>query len=230
MTNMVSGQAKYKRPGCERDECIDRGKRLDWFMVDSANYQTASRDLKAPSLIETARLRLRRPLATDAAAIFERYSSDPEVTRFLSWSRHQSIADTHAFLKFSDQEWERWPAAAYLIISRKDGRLLGSTGLSFEAKDQAATGYALARDAWGHGYATEALRAMIDVARSTNVVRLYALCHPQHQASRHVLEKAGFSLDRTWTKQTEFPNLAPGVSQDVVCYALILNGSYFAGR
>nr|MBA2355602.1 N-acetyltransferase [Acidobacteriota bacterium] len=50
--------------------------------------------MKAPEQIETARLVLRRPVAKDAPAIFERYASDPEVTRFLSWPRHQSLAVT----------------------------------------------------------------------------------------------------------------------------------------
>lgn len=84
------------------------------------------------------------------------------------------------------------------------------------------TGYVLAKDAWGKGYATEALEGMVDVARRINVRRIYALCHPHHRASWRVLEKCGFSRDRSWSKQVEFPNLAPGTLQDVVCYELAL--------
>jgi ribosomal-protein-alanine N-acetyltransferase len=72
---------------------------------------------------------------------------------------------------------------------------------------------------WGEGYATEALGAVIDVARRIGVARLYALCHPQHRASWRVLEKCGFVRDISSTRQAEFPNLAPGVQQDVLCYA-----------
>src|SRR5438552_18188698 len=49
----------------------------------------------------------------------------------------------------------------------------------------------------GHGFATEALAAMVDLARSTGVHRLYALCHAVHRASAHVLEKCGFLLEET---------------------------------
>jgi hypothetical protein len=115
--------------------------------------------VKGPVQIETVRLVLVRPQAADAASIFERYASDPDVTRFLGWPRHQSVADTETFLRFSAEEWERWPAGPYLIRSRDDGRLLGGTGLGFEAPQHAATGYVLAKDAWGKGYATEALAA-----------------------------------------------------------------------
>ena len=40
-------------------------------------------------------------------------------------------------LRFSTEEWERWPAGPYLIISRADGRLLGGTGLGCEAPHEA---------------------------------------------------------------------------------------------
>ena len=178
--------------------------------------------MKAPGRIETARLVLATPVMADATAIFERYASDAEVTRFVGWPRHQSVSDTEKFLEFSGSEWARWPAGPYLIRSRLDGRLLGSTGLGFEAADRAITGYVLARDAWGLGYATEALRTMIDVARSAGVVKLSALCHPQHRASSHVLEKCGFSRDRSRTIHAEFPNLAPGVVQDVDRFLITL--------
>jgi ribosomal-protein-alanine N-acetyltransferase len=180
--------------------------------------------MKAPSSILTPRLILSRPRPSDAAEIFETYARDPEVTRFLGWRRHESVAETSAFLEFSDGEWERWPAGPYLIRSRDDGRLLGGTGLGFEAGDQAVTGYVLAQGAWGRGYATEALTAMIDVARRAGVLTLYALCHPQHRASWHVLEKCGFTRDGDWSQQAEFPNLAPGVLQDVLRYTLTLHG------
>ena len=71
--------------------------------------------MKAPVQIETARLALRQPGIDDALAMFERYASDPEVTRFLGWPRHRMVEDTRAFLRFSAEEWKRWPAGPYLI-------------------------------------------------------------------------------------------------------------------
>jgi ribosomal-protein-alanine N-acetyltransferase len=85
------------------------------------------------------------------------------------------------------------------------------------------TGYVLARDAWGHGYATEALRAVVDVAANTSVRRLYALTHPDHSASWRVLEKCAFEREGLLRGHTEFPNLHPGEPSDVLCYARILN-------
>ncbi len=179
-------------------------------------------DLKAPQRIETNRLVLQPPRTTDLEAIFERYACDPEVTRFLIWPRHRSLADTQAFLSFSDGEWDRWPAGPYLVRSRADGTLLGSTGLAFETPYRASTGYVLAKDAWGRGYATEALRAIVETACNVGVRRFYAICHTEHRASWHVLEKAGLLREGVLHRYTEFPNLTPGELYDVFCYALVL--------
>jgi RimJ/RimL family protein N-acetyltransferase len=173
-------------------------------------------------VLETDRLVLRAPRAEDARRVFERYASDPRVTRFLAWQTHRTVADTRAFLSFCEAEWKRWPAGPFLIESRASGALLGSTGIAFETPQQAATGYVLAHDAWGFGYATEALGAMRDLAARLGVTRLYALCHPDHRASARVLEKCGFALEGTLQRYAEFPNIDPRVHADVLCYAVRL--------
>ena len=105
----------------------------------------------------------------------------------------------------------------YLIWSRDGTVLLGATGLAVVDAWHAITGYVLARDAWGHGYATEALTAMVDLARGLGFAQLTAVCHHEHRASWHVLEKCGFVRDGG-TRQTEFPNLAAGVQQAAFSY------------
>jgi RimJ/RimL family protein N-acetyltransferase len=179
-------------------------------------------DLKAPEKIESDRLILQRPRTTDLEAIFTCYASDPEVTRFVGWPRHRSFGDTQAFLAFSESEWDRWPAGAYIVRLRADGTLLGSTGLGFETPYRASTGYVFARNAWGKGYATETLQLMVQIAKTVGVRRLYALCHTEHRASWRVLEKGGFLREGTLHQYIEFPNLKPGELADVFCYAAIL--------
>jgi len=178
--------------------------------------------MKALETVESVRLVLQCPQQTDAEAIFRAYASDAVVTRYVGWPRHASLADTEAFLAFSKAEWGRWPAGPYLIRSRADGALLGSTGLAFETSSRASTGYVLSRDAWGKGYATEALQAMVGVAHGVGIRRLYAICHTEHRASWRVLEKCGFLREGVLHQYVEFPNLRPGELSDVFCYALLL--------
>lgn len=178
--------------------------------------------MEAAKIIETERLILRKPEAGDADAIFSRYANDEQVTRYLSWPRHESLKQTREFLARSDAQWQQWPAGPYLIFLRADDELLGSTGLQFENRQQASLGYVLARDAWGKGFASESVGAMVQLAEKLRVVRLLAECLSEHLASRRVLEKAGFKLQGTRCCDDEFPNLEAGVMQDVVCYALLL--------
>jgi [ribosomal protein S5]-alanine N-acetyltransferase len=178
--------------------------------------------LKAPERVETQRLVLRRPRPADAEAIFACYATDADMTRFLSWPRHESVDQTRAFLDFSNAEWTRWPAGPYLVESRERGRLLGGTGLDFETVYRAATGYVFSKDAWGKGYATEALQAVVEIARGTGLIRLYALCHIQNSPSLRVLEKCGFIREGVLRRPPVFPNLRPNEPCDVFCYAQIL--------
>ena len=177
--------------------------------------------VSAPHRLETARLVLTMPVAGDARAIFERYASDAAVTRFLGWRQHQSVFETDAFLDFSVREWTRTSAGPYLIRSRQDGSLLGATGLAVQDSGEAVTGYVLARDSWGQGYATEALHAVVATARSIGLRRLTACCHIEHRASQRVLEKCGFTREST-SCQATFPNLAAGERQQAFWYALPL--------
>ena len=165
--------------------------------------------MKAPFVLQIERLTLRKPESSDADAIFTRYASDPEVTRYMSWPTHRSVADTEAFLSWSDADWERWPAGSYLVFRRDDNRLLGGTGLTFQTPTIAITGYVFARDAWGCGYATESLLAMVELARATGVKQVKSCCHVDHRRSAHVLEKCGFQLEEEPRGELEFPNLTP---------------------
>jgi RimJ/RimL family protein N-acetyltransferase len=162
---------------------------------------------------------LRKPNSADAASVFSRYANDPVVTKYLAWPRHQSLADTQAFLAYSDAEWQRSMSGPYLIESRVEQHLLGSTGLAYETPTVALTGYVLAKDAWGKGYATEALSAIVELAGTAGIRRLYALCHPDNRASVHVLEKCGFLLEDLLKGYAHFPNLGLDEPQDCLRYA-----------
>ncbi len=173
--------------------------------------------MKVPSQLRTERLLLRRPTLADAGEIYRRYASDPEVTRYLSWPRHQSIDETRAFIQFSDTQWRDHTAGPYLVES-ESGLLLGGTGLDLMGPDQAMTGYVFARDAWGKGYATEVLRAMINLTRQLGIAELHAHCHVAHIPSQRVLEKCGFARKEHLIAQ--FPNLPPDERHDAWRYEL----------
>jgi RimJ/RimL family protein N-acetyltransferase len=116
--------------------------------------------------------------------------------------------------------WRR-ERRALLVFSAADGRLLGGSGLGFESLHQASTGYVLARDAWGLGYATELTGLMVELAAALGVSRLTATCHHAHTASRHVLEKSGFTNDGILPRHVVFPNISRQL-QDAYSYSRVI--------
>ena len=53
---------------------------------------------RAPAILTSEQLTLRRPALTDAADIYA-YAHDPEVTRYMVWPMHTDIAESIAFLE-----------------------------------------------------------------------------------------------------------------------------------
>src|SRR5579872_1325066 len=89
--------------------------------IESMN--TASWTLELP-LLETSRLRLRKLAIEDAADIFA-YASDPEVTRYLRFSEHKSMADSRAFLLRTLQSYRSGADLLWGIELKSAGRIIG---------------------------------------------------------------------------------------------------------
>lgn len=83
----------------------------------------------------------------------------------------------------------------FLIFSRTKGapRLIGGCGIHVgEEPDTLELGYWIARPYWGLGFATEATRAVMHIARATGLPRIGACHFTDNRASGHVLRKLGF--------------------------------------
>ena len=174
--------------------------------------------LAVPVSLATARLVLRRTSADDAEAVFT-YARDPALSRFMTWRPHTALDESRAFLAWCEERWQHGIAYCWTISRQTDASLLGT----IEARPdghRVELGYVLRRDAWGVGYATEAVRAVMAWAFSQRAVhRVWAVCDVENRASARVLEKAGMSREgrlRAWGLFPAFP--AP---RDVWCYATV---------
>lgn len=90
------------------------------------------------------------------------------------------------------------PFGHYRITRRSDGRAVGGIGFKGPPHDGSAeVGYGLAPSARGHGYAAEALGAILHLAARRGVSRVVADTEAGNVASRRTLERAGFRLRDT---------------------------------
>jgi RimJ/RimL family protein N-acetyltransferase len=176
--------------------------------------------LKTPAAIETERLRLRPPRLGDADEIFARYAQDAEVTRYLTWRPHKSIEPVREFLRSLLALREQGAVLPWVVERRADGRLLGVTDLRLQGF-RAEIGYALARDAWGQGFASEAARALVNWALAQpGIYRVWAVCDVDNAASGRVLEKAGMVREGLLRRWSVHPNVSDE-PRDCWCYAKV---------
>ena len=143
--------------------------------------------------LTTGRLRLRPFTSADQPRMHAIYS-DPEVMRFVGHGAHRTVSETTAALRaYGDMLARR--GYSFLAVEELDGgRVIGDGGLHplGGTGPEIELGYTLAREAWGHGYATELAGALVDHAQTTlGVPVVVALVEPANTASRRVLEKLG---------------------------------------
>jgi RimJ/RimL family protein N-acetyltransferase len=171
-----------------------------------------------PRELRTARLRLRAASLADAPAVFHGYARDAEVIRYLAFRRPDVIDETEDFLRGCVEGWRDGTRAIWAITPPEGGVLMGMIGLEAERHGR-GVGYVLARDAWGRGYATEALRAVLAAAFAEPATsRVWAAVHVANGRSAHVLEKSGMRFEGRLRHFSVFPNLGDD-ALDVLCYA-----------
>ncbi|MDI6856799.1 MAG: GNAT family protein [Dehalococcoidia bacterium] len=142
--------------------------------------------------LPTPRLVLRDFEESDFAAV-HRYGSDPEVARLVPWGPNHR-RDTRRFLRQAIAARGREPRKRYdlAIVLKPDGVLIGGCGIQVLPDSQGEIGYAVARDFWGRGYATEAAYRLLAFGfRGLDLHRIFATCDVENVASWQVLEKLG---------------------------------------
>lgn len=170
-----------------------------------------------PSL-RTARLELRKPRRSDAGSIFRNYATDPEVTHYLSWEPHRSVADTHEFLAGLLERWDAGQEASWVLLEPGSPDAIGMISASFDLHG-AMVGYVLMRARWGRGYMSEALTAVSEYCLARpEVWRVWAYCAVDNRPSARVMEKAGLTLEGTLRRWARRPGRDP---DDCLVYARV---------
>lgn len=165
----------------------------------------------APAELRTERLLLRDWRDEDLEP-FAALNADPDVMRFFRSTMTREESDTFAErirTRLHEKGWGLW---AVEVIAGPP--FIGFVGLArhvFEAHFTPAVevGWRLARDAWGHGYAPEAARAVIDFAfDSIGLDELVSMTPVTNLKSRRVMDKLGMTYDPA--DDFEYQNLEVG--------------------
>ena len=150
-----------------------------------------------PWELRTERLRLRRFEPGDAPFIL-RLLNEPGFLRFIGDRGVRTLEDARLYLERVPLESYRTHGfGVYLVERGPRGIPIGMCGLTHKewlpAPDLA---YAFLAEHGGHGFATEAARAVLAHARATlRLERLVAIVLPDNTASIRLLQKLGFTAE-----------------------------------
>jgi RimJ/RimL family protein N-acetyltransferase len=147
--------------------------------------------------IRTSRLQLHAIDVAEAERIVARGAGPAD-----SWADdfpfEGDVGAVGVFLRATATHGEQRPFGYYRITRLADGRAIGGLGFKGQPDDGCAEiGYGLAPSARGHGYAAEAVNALLALAADHGLSRVIAETTLDNVASQRTLVRAGFRLVST---------------------------------
>lgn len=179
-------------------------------------------------ILQTERLILREFTAGDWQAVFG-YQNDP---LYLRYYEHDSVTEQQAqafVYRFITWQGEQPRTRFQLAITLAEtGELIGNVGVRREGPGEplADMGFELSPAHWGRGYATEAARAMVEMAFGDwGLDRVHAHCIAENAGSARVLERVGLCREARLRDHQYFKDRY----WDVLIYGM-LRGEWEAGH
>lgn len=153
--------------------------------------------------LSTPRLVLRAWVEDDATAALKIYG-DPEVTRWLSPAMDR-VGDREA-MRLLLQQWIAEdvrvlsPAGHWAIVRREDQTVIGGARLLPlpPGNEDLEVGWQLRPDAWGHGYASEAMKALASWAFSEHIAEVFAVVRSSNLRGTATVRRNGMQ----WVGET----------------------------
>ncbi|MDQ2850291.1 MAG: GNAT family N-acetyltransferase [Actinomycetota bacterium] len=134
------------------------------------------------------------PIDTDEAERIIACKPGPQDSWAHDFPFDGDIIGATMFLRATTAHGDQRPFGHYLIIRTADGLAVGGTGFKGQPEDGTAEiGYGLAPSARGKGFAGEAARALVNLAREQGMSRVVADTETGNTASQRTLEHAGFT-------------------------------------
>ena len=150
--------------------------------------------------LQTARLILRPYEPADAAFVRDLYSR-PDVRRYIGdgTQRVRTMDEARAKITAWNERYLHEPVQGLWAVALQDGTIAGSVLLKpipdsgTTAERDIEIGWHFHPDHWGHGYATEAARAVLKHAFASGLPRVVAVTNPANAASQAVCRRLGMT-------------------------------------
>lgn len=169
--------------------------------------------------LETNRLILRKFKIEDAKNFYENVTTDPKVNLYLNWELHKNVDETKELLskwiEFYQKGMYNW------VVELKDTHeIIGSIceeGKNLKHKT-ISIGYCYGSKYWNKGYATEALRKVIEyLLLEQDFYIVSANYRSSNPASGKVMQKVGMKYEATLRSRKVDRD---GTRRDMICYSI----------
>ncbi len=147
--------------------------------------------------LETKRLMMRQFKVDDASEMYHNYSSNPNVTKFLSWKHHKSIEETKLLLELWVKQYSLKGYYQWAIVLKETNEIIGAISFVhiWSELNKIEVGYCLGEEYWNNGYMSEALKRIIDFCFDDLEVQEVLAKHiVDNVASGKVMKKCGMKF------------------------------------
>jgi len=146
-----------------------------------------------PVVFKTRRLLCRRIVPADAPAMLRVYG-DANAMRWVGDGNVLNQTQCRDWIAITQRNYAEKGYGMFALACRASGTVIGFGGIVHPGgQPEAEIKYALHRDHWGQGLATEAVRALLAAAPLLGIRYVIATVAPENLPSQAVLLKAGMA-------------------------------------
>ncbi len=170
-------------------------------------------------VLETDRLILRRFSSNDAQDMYKNWISDPLVQKEYGEPIYESLEDVQELIGLWIKQYGEDYLYRWAVIQKDAGECIGQVAFckNYTEHKTVEAEYCIGTNFWGKGYATEALKAVIEhTFECTSYETIEAYVREENRKSERVLIKAGMKKVQS-IKRFEMEAVSP---EGKICYAV----------
>ena len=185
----------YNSEYCQQEyEKNEDGIKVEGFQIYRSQIASIEEvEVHGTAELRTDRLVLRRYRPEDAAVLYRYLGSDPAMYQYSGWNPYATLEMAQETVNRFIESYE--DERAYSWVIDVDGVLYGTIGAYDFEDDRIEVSFSIIRTGWGRGYATEALKKVLEyLTENEGISCVTAWCAAENIGSRRVLEKSGMKL------------------------------------
>ena len=155
-------------------------------------------------MLETERLTLRKLKKSDVDDIFK-MRSDADLMRYIREPQTER-RESFEWIRMISGRWDAEKLGFCGVIEKETQKFVGWCGLwRLKETNEIEVGYAIQKNFWGKGYATEAARKFLEYGfEELGLERIVAVAYPENEPSQNVMKRLGMNfvkIGRFYEKQ-----------------------------